>query len=140
MAGFFWFSYFNKSNKSLNNKNNTADFKLETKELSKTEALPGFPKDFPIEAGSTILQNYQATTSDGRIQSTKKFTTKLSTVEALDKYTRFFENLEWLNTGNGKQSPVLLKKKNDTLTILATQSSTDKSITELEVILVQNKK
>jgi hypothetical protein len=64
------------------------------KEVTKTEvpvdkAPEKFPSDMPIEAGSAILQNYNATAPDGRFQATRVFETKESLATNLTIYRNY---------------------------------------------------
>ena len=135
LAGFFWFLW---SKNYLNNKvtTNTTEFKVETKDVNKTQALKGFPENLPSEAGGQILQNSESSTNDGRSQSTRKFTSQLSAQKALVKYANFFEDLGWVrNSKEAIKSPALFSKDNNILMIVANEDAATKgSILEVSVI------
>lgn len=114
------------------------DFKVTTEEVKGVQTLQGFPVNLPVEAGSIDLQNYESTSNDGRIQSTKKFTTELTITEATQKYVEFFKKLGWQVTAK-TTSPVLLVRKNDALKIEVTKSSEKNAKSVVEITLVQNK-
>ncbi|HEX3099865.1 MAG TPA: hypothetical protein VHQ41_02740 [Patescibacteria group bacterium] len=76
-------------------KNQPKPFAVETKTLDAAVLPSGFPKNMPIEAGSTVLQNYEATTTDGRKQSTRVATTNKTLTAALKDYSDYFVHLGW---------------------------------------------
>ncbi len=142
-AGFFWF--FMKKNDSpsvvkedrLQAQQAAAEFKVETKQLGKTQILSGFPTNLPQEEGGTILQNYESKSSDGRLQSTKKFTSTLGTQSALTKYVNFFEDLGWNRSSKDPvKSPALFAKGQDILMIVANKESGEKN-TVVEITMIQ---
>lgn len=139
LAGFFWFLW---SKNYLNNKTttNTPEFKVETKDVNKTQTLKGFPDNLPSESGGKILQNSESSTNDGRTQSTRKFTSSLSPQKALVKYASFFEDLGWVrNSTEAIKSPALFSKDNNILMIVANEDSATKG-SILEVSVIQNLK
>ncbi len=67
-----------------------------TKKQVETAKLPsGLPSDVPIEAGAKILQNYTATTSDGKIQATRIFETSKSLDDNAKVYTDYLVKNNW---------------------------------------------
>lgn len=115
------------------------EFKSKTQQLAENELLSGFPVTFPKEADSKILQNYESTSNkDNRVQSTKKFTSKMSAQAALIKYANFFEDLGWKrNTTDQIASPALFTKDSDLLMIVTTPGS-ESSDTVVEITIVQS--
>lgn len=73
----------------------TLVFQTSTDQLSPTDTPLGLPLDLPIEPGTKVLQNYQSTTNDGRMQSTKQITSYKGTKEAIDFYVDFFKKAGW---------------------------------------------
>lgn len=123
------------SKKSITEK----EFKLETKEAADSVILSGFPKDLPMESGSQVLQSYESNSGNGRLQSTKKFTSSLSVSAALEKYTDFFKDNGWAQTGDLTQaSPVILSKKDDTTMLVVTDDSDNGTVVEVTILQKQN--
>lgn len=58
-------------------------------EVDKAQFPEKFPKDVPIEEGAQIVQNFNATTADGRFQATRVFKTKKSLADNLSIYRNF---------------------------------------------------
>lgn len=115
------------------------EFKLETKDAPSSAILAGFPKDLPMEAGSKVLQSYESDSGNGRLQSTKKFTTALSVSAALEKYTTYFQGSGWLQTdSDAKTSPITLIQKNDTVMIVATNDPDNGTVVEITILQNQN--
>lgn len=71
------------------------DFTAEQKIVTTSDIPSGFPADFPVEAGSTVLQNYESVTNDGRKQSTRVATTAKSAEEATSIYRDYFIQRGW---------------------------------------------
>lgn len=119
-----------------NSKIQTEDIKTEEFAVTKTELVDtqipsGFPVDLPIEARSKVVQNYEAKTTDGRLQSTRVMTTLKSTNEALKVYTDFFANLGWVEALGRKDTDVtvLMLKGDNSLLISVNENATqEKSI------------
>lgn len=137
VAGFFWFNWFNQNNKSDSRTNQTAGFKVNTKDLGKAELLSGFPANLPQLPGTKILKNTEYSTSDGRLQSTKKFIAPLSIQSSLKKYSKFFQDLGWANGKNDStKSPLLLTKGRDILMIVV-RPDVDTTSSQVEITIIQ---
>jgi len=54
-----------------------------------------FPADIPLEENTTILENYAATTSDGRLQSTRSFESAQSLEANSVLYQEYFIRNGW---------------------------------------------
>ena len=136
---FLFFNARNHKNQG-NSDQKKVEFKANTQQLTENQVLRGFPLTFPKEEGSTTLQNSESTSNtDGRIQSTKKFTSQLSAQKSLQKYADFFKNLGWKD-GNGEkalESPALFTKDSDILMIVATPDQTDDT-SVVEITIIQN--
>lgn len=114
---------------------------VSTKELGNTQTPAGFPKNLPSEIGSKTLQNYESSTNDGRLQSTKKVTSSKAPLEALNLYVNFFKNegyaggYQEMASTSGGQQVAQMQKDQDLLMIVATPTESDGS--EIEMTLVQ---
>jgi hypothetical protein len=138
LAGFFLFMKKDKTGPDTTPDGTEQEFSFEKRELGLAETLSGFPSDLPMQTGNQVLQNYEAESNDGRLQSTKKFTTSLSVTQALQTYTNFFISKDWLrNTDGALASPVLMRRGSNVLMISVSQDSTD-SDTIVEITLTQN--
>lgn len=87
----------------------------------------GFPAGIPIEAGVKVLQNYNATTSDGRTQATKVLETKRTSTENSKIYTEYAKSAGWkvLSQDIKPDSMVLYATKDDNrLQIFMTKDNT----------------
>ncbi len=117
---------------------NSGEFSAEVRELGLAETLSGFPADLPMQTGNQVLKNYEAESNDGRLQSTKRFTTSLTVAQALQTYTNFFVSKDWVRNVEGAlQSPVLMRRGENTLIISVSQESTGAD-TIVEITLTQN--
>ena len=115
-------------------------FKVETSKLPDTQTLSGFPEDLPMEDADRIVKNLESKTNDGRLQSTKKFITKLAPEQALYKYAIFFmqPKQNWIRSERGEiKSPALFKKDNDIL-MLVTSKDSKTSETVVEITIIQS--
>lgn len=114
------------------------EFNLETKDTAPSVVLQGFPKDLPIEAGSKVLQSYESDSGNGRLQSTKKFTSSLTPQAALAKYVSFFESQDYVRTTTEPlTSPATLLKKDASVMVVINSGA--ENVTEVEITLLQNK-
>ncbi|HMQ02167.1 MAG TPA: hypothetical protein PKD79_03840 [Candidatus Doudnabacteria bacterium] len=114
------------------------ELSVQTTQLGAGETPRGIPANLPMQTGNQVLQNYEALANDGRLQSTKIFSTSLSVAQALQIYTSFFEDLNWVrNTTGTLQSPVLMKNKQDSLMIIVTKESAQED-TIVEISLTQH--
>ncbi|TSD02174.1 MAG: hypothetical protein Athens071424_177 [Parcubacteria group bacterium Athens0714_24] len=64
-----------------------------------------FPDDIPIEAGARILQNYNASSPDGRFQATRVFESAQTLDENLAIYKNYFTKNGWTITNEIKDQP-----------------------------------
>jgi hypothetical protein len=107
-----------------------APLKVETKTLDSAVIPSGFPAKLPVEPGSSVLQNYEATTNDGRRQSTRVATTNKPLAEAVKVYSDYFVHLGWLVIPTDKPQDntvtTMLRNGNDTLLITANTDPTSK--------------
>lgn len=116
----------------------SGEFSAEVKKLGSAEILSGFPEDLPMQDGSEVLDNYEATSNDGRIQSTKLFKSPQTTAQALQTYTNFFTGKGWVrNVGGSLTSPILMRRADDTL-MISVSSGIDSSEAIVEITLTQN--
>lgn len=129
------FLFYKPANKTT--QKNTQPFQVKTETLANGETAKAFPESLPIEPGSKILQNYQSTANDGRVQFTKQFTSNLSVEAAVKKYTEFFKSSGWTAPSTIK-SPVVLLKKAETAMIVVNKG-TGEANSVVEVTLLQKK-
>lgn len=114
-----------------------ADFRVKTTELPVGANPVGIPVDLPMQEGNQILANTESRATDGRIQSVKKFSTSLTVAKALQTYVSFFESKGWVRNSSGAlQSPVLLRNKQNALSISAVRGLGE-SYTVVEISLIQ---
>lgn len=119
-------AYYFASKKPLGQDGGNQMSPVTVKEVSKTIAPAGLPENMPIEAGSKILQNYEATAKQGNIQGTRKLTTNKSIPEAVKVYTDFFSKLSWKvveEKQDESYSTVLMKRNKSTLLIVVRKDS-----------------
>lgn len=123
-------------------KNTEKLLEVTTSQLSPSETPAGLPKNLPIEKGTTVLQNYQSITNDGRLQSTKQITSFKQPKEALDTYIDFFNKLGWVG-GYSESASIIdgqqtaqMKDKTGSLLIVSRPVSAGK--TTVEFTLIQN--
>jgi hypothetical protein len=70
-------------------------FVVDKKELVASKVPSGFPDGFPIEGGSKTLQNYEASSKDGRKQYTRVMTSGKSIEDSVRFYRQYFANMGW---------------------------------------------
>lgn len=108
--------------------NRTKPLKVETTDLAPTTMPNGFAADLPSETGSMVKENYEATTNDGRHQSTRVFTTFKALDEAVKVYSQYFTTQGWVEIEtqnvNSNLVNILMKKENDTLLISGRNNET----------------
>lgn len=113
-------------------KNTAKGTPVEKTDLQISQLPSGFSADFPVEAGSTIIQNYEAT-QDGKKQSTRMFTTNKSLEDAVKVYIDYFTDKGWAQIPYAETEEgvlnVIFAKDNDALTINATADITTKEKT-----------
>jgi len=92
-------------------------FEVTRQEVDPSKLPDKFPADFPTEAGATVTQNYQATTPDGREQSTRTFQTAKSLDDNLKIYQDYFKKNGWTinSTQTGDNYRSILATKNGVL-------------------------
>lgn len=77
------------------NQSKEKDFSVAKKEVAANQAPSGFPSDVPIEAGATIIQNYEADVSDGRHQATRVFQSSKTVAQNYQLYLDFLTKNGW---------------------------------------------
>jgi hypothetical protein len=131
VAGFLILTYLDK------NASKTVPLEVTTTELGKATVPKGLPHDLPVEAGSKILQNYEARSNDGRLQSTRQISVSQAAPEALQIYLKFLETKGWQGgvdaaaSIEGGQQAAIMKNPSGMLMIVATPAGDNKSIVEL---------
>ena len=133
LAGFFLIQYF--LGLHVNNPE-PIENQIKKFDLPKSENPVGIPYNLPIDPGVKIDQNYESTTTDGRLQSTKSFTTSASVQASLEKYHKFFSDYGWQRNSSGPlESPLAYKSPLGALMIVVNPSSSGNgSVVEITVL------
>lgn len=111
VVGFgYYFTMGKKDNTKTNENTNEAENQQNlnpvaiTKDVPKTELPDKLPKDIPLETGAKITQNYTASSTDGRSQSTRVFETKKSLDENRKIYADYLAANGWKIVGTLNES------------------------------------
>ncbi len=91
-----------------------------------------FPADLPIEVGAVVIDNYNATTPDGRFQATRSFETSESLAANLKLYTNYLKTEGWTIQATVDKltyKMVVGKKENQQLQISIDQNASSKTKT-----------
>lgn len=125
----FYFYDLAKHRQSNSEQTNQPLFSVDKKDLIQAAIPKGFPQDLPVESGAEVLQNYEATTNDGRTQSTRITATKKTLTEAVKIYSDFFTKSGWktisTETPDANTQSSLLLKDGDSLLIVARAGESD---------------
>lgn len=106
---------------ALNHNVPAKEFTVDKKDISAAVVPKGFPEKLVTESGAKILQNYEATASDGRIQSTRVITTSKPLADAVSSYQKFFEDDMWLSVSTTKPDTntiTIVMRKNDSILLI----------------------
>jgi basic membrane lipoprotein Med (substrate-binding protein (PBP1-ABC) superfamily) len=128
------FFYMGKSGKKANNQKT----EVVKTEVSASQLPAGLPKNLPIEAGSQIIQNYEAkSTNSETIQGTKKFTTEKSLEDAVKTYTDFFAKTAWeiidSQKTNDYESALMRRNDSTVLVVARKDSALGKNVVEISL-------
>lgn len=108
---------------------------IKTSIVPASKAPAGLPENLPMDPGSQILQNYEATTQGDRISGTRRFTTKKSPQLAVKTYQDFFAKTAWQVVEQKEESgynSVLMQRNESTVLILAREElGTDHNVVEI---------
>lgn len=109
---------------------------IETKAIAASDAPGSLPENLPIEAGSRILQNYEATSKgQNLVQGTVKFTTSQTLSAAVKTYTDFFSKAAWtvVSTKQEQGYETALMRRNDStvLIVAARDSNLNQNVVEI---------
>ncbi len=117
------------------------EFKVAKKEVSADEAPAGFPQGVPIEAGATIIQNYEAEVSDGRHQATRAFVSGKTVAQNYQVYLDFLTSDGWeIKNKSGTETVASLYavKSDSELTVSITKNAVTGVVTvDLSVLAKQ---
>ncbi len=106
---------------------------VEKKDLQSSQLPSGFPSTFPVEMGSRVLENFEASTQDGRKQYTRTVTTNKSAEERVKDFRLYFLDLGWIEIETSKPDAntisTLLRKGDDTVLITSYEDSKKKQKT-----------
>ncbi len=83
-----------KNNDSGNENANTPAPVTKT-EVPKNQLPNKFPDNIPIESGAEVVDNYNASTTDGRYQATRTFVTEGSLAGNLKLYSDYLKDNGW---------------------------------------------
>jgi hypothetical protein len=130
------FYFFYKKSRFGSNVPEVQTFAVTKQDLPDSQIPSGFPADLPLEADTQVTQNYEATTTDGRKQSKRIFSTTKTLAQAMQIYTNFFTRLDWVEIPTPNSEPgslvSLLRKGDDVLNIsVKTDSKTNLKTVEL---------
>jgi len=108
---------------------------IQVKAIEPGDVPGGLPENLPIEPGSEVLQNYQATANGDRIQGTRKFTTKKPLASAIKTYTDFFKASAWVvvdeQNGDGYQTVLLRRNDSTVLVVVREDAAAKKNVVEI---------
>jgi hypothetical protein len=107
-------------------------FKVEKKEIDLSKLPDKFPADIPQEKGAKVVQNYTATTNDGRFQATRVFETAKTLDENVKIYSDYMDKQGWVagTATNTKTLRVVNGTKGDlTLQVTVNENSATKTKT-----------
>lgn len=83
----------------------------------------GFPSDLAVEQGSSTVESYEATTTDGRLQSTIILTTSKTLAQAVELYVDYFKAKGWIqpidSTVTQNNITAVLRNKDNALQVVA---------------------
>lgn len=142
LAGVFYFNNKSKPGSSVT-ENEKKPFAVDKKDLPFGQLPSGFPQDLPVEGGSSVLQNYEATTTDGRKQFTRISTTSKQLPQAVKVYEDYFLGHDWMEIPTSQITgsySALFRKKDDVLLVTASSgvaTSTNPKKNILEISLTQ---
>lgn len=138
LAVFYFFT-----NKKTNSPKQEEKPPVSINTLQEDQIPSGFPKDIPIEQGSETKQSYEATSLDGRKQSTFSTTTNKTLSQAVAVYKEFFMNLGWVEVGQSDKTAEMtrtsLRRNNDFLTIEALLN-TESDVKTVDITLIESGK
>lgn len=119
------------------------NFEVTKTNLEEGKLASGFPQDLPIEVGSETKQSYEATSKDGRKQSTITITTKKSLSEAVNVYKAFFANLGWREIPVPPANPEFPEatfRKDDNVLLITTLVDETTKVNTIDLTLTESKK
>jgi hypothetical protein len=121
-AGLGWLAWQSQQSDSL---------EVTTREVSPSE-LPGmFPEGFPLESGATVVQNYTATTPDGRQQATRAFVSNRSLERNMQTYGDYLSVDHWVVQATKDEADykaIMAEKEGVTVQVVMTEVSGTKTV------------
>lgn len=137
--------YFNqKPSETTDSSENSqvTDLKSGQQDIPFGELPKAFPSTLPIPAGSKVLQNFTAST-DGTVQSTRHMSTPQTLDQTISTYSTYFQGEGWQEISskqvNANTKTLLLKKKEDTILVVARYNPTTKE-NSVEISLTEIKR
>ncbi len=126
---------------------NQADTEFKVEKIEPEEGFSSlFPADLYIESGSTLLQNYEAKTSEGGQQATIVTTTEQTLTQAVADYVDYFTKKNWLlieslSRQSESSTMAVLKFGDDRVRIVASQNpETNQKTVEVTLTSLQKQK
>jgi hypothetical protein len=122
----------------LSKKTPQPKYEVTRQDVSSSKLPDKFPADFPVEAGANITQNYQATTPDGRQQSTRTFETAKSLDDNLKIYQDYFKKNGWTvnSTQKGDNYRSILASKGDLLIQVAIDENASSHVKTVNITAI----
>ncbi len=109
----------------------SGSLEVTTREVAPSE-LPGmFPEGFPLENGATVLQNYTATTPDGRQQATRAFVSNRSLERNMQTYSDYLSVDHWVVQATKDETAykaIMAEKEGLTVQVVMTEASGTKTV------------
>ncbi|MEZ4180345.1 MAG: hypothetical protein R3B41_02425 [Candidatus Doudnabacteria bacterium] len=85
----------NVSNDAKEQNTSQDDSPVKTVEVDKNEFPDKYPQDIPVEPDYVVIQNYNATTDDGRFQATRVYRINQSLTQAYATYQTYLRENRW---------------------------------------------
>ncbi len=95
LSGYILFDGWQKKHNSGKKTSSQEELVVLKNEVSTNKLPDQFPTTVPIESGAEITQNYNASTPDGRFQSTRAFVTTKSLADNLKTYQDYLKSNGW---------------------------------------------
>lgn len=113
--------------------------KVEAKDVSKKEIPGKLPKDMPSENGTRVIQNYTATSDDGRIQSTRSYESGKSLDENKKLFTSYFSKNSWEVVASSDEEDIraMTAVKNNLLMQVTINKNTENKLITVETSLIE---
>jgi hypothetical protein len=104
---------------------------VKTQEVSPAELPSLFPEGFPLENGATVLQNYEATTPDGRQQATRAFVSNRTLEANAQTYRDYLEVDHWVvqaEKNDATYRAIMAEKEGVSVQVVMTEASGERVV------------